>query len=104
MNVHVKPDVLATERRLPFECVALVLLGGSALGAYQAGMTPEQINPGLAPGLSAAKLLIRPRKPPERMWATVAGMEGQWKYLRRAAAESSSLGGNWRWMLASLGI
>jgi len=27
-----------------------------------------------------------------------------WKSLRRAARESSTLTGNWRWMLASLGI
>ena len=26
------------ERRLPFECIALVLQGGGALGAYQAGV------------------------------------------------------------------
>jgi hypothetical protein len=27
-----------------------------------------------------------------------------WKHLRRALAESSDLGRNWRWMLISLGI
>jgi hypothetical protein len=37
MNVQVQ-DVGATERSLPFECVALVLQGGGALGAYQAGV------------------------------------------------------------------
>jgi hypothetical protein len=39
--------------------------------------------------------------------ATVSGMEDQglwWKYLRRAAAESSAPAGNWRWMLASLAV
>jgi hypothetical protein len=39
--------------------------------------------------------------------ATVSGMEDRglwWKYLRRAAAESSVPVRNWRWMLASLGI
>jgi NTE family protein len=36
MNVRVQ--VTATRRHLPFECVALVLQGGGALGAYQAGV------------------------------------------------------------------
>jgi hypothetical protein len=38
MNVQVQPRVTTAERRLPFECVALVLQGGDALGAYQAGV------------------------------------------------------------------
>ena len=38
MTVHVEPDVTTAERRLPFERVALVLQGGGALGAYQAGV------------------------------------------------------------------
>jgi NTE family protein len=37
MDISVQPHV-TTERRLPFECVALVLQGGGALGAYQAGV------------------------------------------------------------------
>jgi hypothetical protein len=32
------------------------------------------------------------------------GRDSWWKYLRRAAAESSVPARNWRWMLASLGI
>ena len=31
MNVHVRPQFTVTDRRLPFECVALVLQGGGAL-------------------------------------------------------------------------
>ena len=38
MNVQVQPAAIAAERRLPFERVALVLQGGGALGAYQAGV------------------------------------------------------------------
>jgi NTE family protein len=38
MNVQVQPHVTAGERHVPFECVALVLQGGGALGAYQAGV------------------------------------------------------------------
>jgi NTE family protein len=38
MNVQVQPQVAVEHHRLPFECVALVLQGGGALGAYQAGV------------------------------------------------------------------
>jgi len=38
MNVQEQPENLAAKRRLPFEVVALVLQGGGALGAYQAGV------------------------------------------------------------------
>jgi hypothetical protein len=38
MNVQAQPDNLAAKRSLPFEVVALVLQGGGALGAYQAGV------------------------------------------------------------------
>jgi hypothetical protein len=43
MNVQVQPHVTATRRHLPFECVALALQGGGALGAYQAGQTLEEV-------------------------------------------------------------
>ena len=38
MNFQLRPHVTNAERPLPFECVALVLQGGGALGAYQAGV------------------------------------------------------------------
>jgi predicted patatin/cPLA2 family phospholipase len=38
MNAQTKPDLSAAQRLLPFERVALVLQGGGALGAYQAGV------------------------------------------------------------------
>ncbi len=38
MNFQPQKDFRTAERRLPFECVALVLQGGGALGAYQAGV------------------------------------------------------------------
>jgi len=38
MNVHFHPECATAGRRLPFDCVALVLQGGGALGAYQAGV------------------------------------------------------------------
>ena len=42
MNMPFKPDAIGRARRLrrrpPFECIALVLQGGGALGAYQGGV------------------------------------------------------------------
>jgi len=49
MNVQVQPRVAATERHLPFECVALVLQGGGALGAYQAGVYEGLHEAGIRP-------------------------------------------------------
>jgi NTE family protein len=56
MNVQFRPDSRTAERRLPFECVALVLQGGGALGAYQAGvyeaLAEANINPDWVAGVS----------------------------------------------------
>jgi NTE family protein len=50
MNVHVRPQFTVTDRgRLPFECVALVLQGGGALGAYQAGVYEALAEAGIHP-------------------------------------------------------
>lgn len=49
MNVQLKPHDLVPERRLPFECVALVLQGGGALGAYQAGVYEALAEAGIHP-------------------------------------------------------
>jgi NTE family protein len=38
MNLQLRPNFTVAARRLPFECVALVLQGGGALGAYQGGV------------------------------------------------------------------
>jgi NTE family protein len=56
MNVQIHTEFSAAERRLPFECVALVLQGGGALGAYQAGvyeaLAEAGINPDWVAGVS----------------------------------------------------
>jgi hypothetical protein len=56
MNVQFQPNFRTAERRLPFECVALVLQGGGALGAYQAGvyeaLAEASINPDWVAGVS----------------------------------------------------
>src|SRR5580658_811135 len=49
MDVQVRPQVTAAERRLPFESVALVLQGGGALGAYQAGVYEALAEAGIHP-------------------------------------------------------
>jgi NTE family protein len=49
MNVQVQPQVTTAERRLPFELIALVLQGGGALGAYQAGVYEALAEAGIHP-------------------------------------------------------
>ncbi len=49
MNLQVHPRVITGERHLPFECVALVLQGGGALGAYQAGVYEALAEAGIYP-------------------------------------------------------
>jgi NTE family protein len=49
MNVQVQPHVVTTQRHLSFECVALVLQGGGALGAYQAGVYEALAEAGIHP-------------------------------------------------------
>ena len=74
MNVQFRPDVRAAERRLPFECVALVLQGGGALGAYQAGvyeaLAEAEIDPDWVAGVSIGAInsaLIAGNPPAERV-------------------------------------
>src|SRR3979409_133923 len=38
MNFQLRPHLTKAEQRLPFECIALLLQGGGALGAYQGGV------------------------------------------------------------------
>ena len=49
MNVHVQPQSALGDRRLPFKSVALVLQGGGALGAYQAGVYEALAEAGIDP-------------------------------------------------------
>jgi predicted acylesterase/phospholipase RssA len=72
MNVQARPRVATMERRLPFECVALVLQGGGALGAYQAGvyeaLAEASIHPDWVAGISigAINSALIAGNPPER--------------------------------------
>jgi NTE family protein len=49
MNVQVQQHIVTTQRHLSFECVALVLQGGGALGAYQAGVYEALAEAGIHP-------------------------------------------------------
>ncbi len=56
MNFQLRPHLMTAERRLPFECVALLLQGGGALGAYQGGvyeaLAEANIHPDWIAGIS----------------------------------------------------
>ena len=49
MNFQLRPHLTTAERRIPFECVALVLQGGGALGAYQGGVYEALAEAGIHP-------------------------------------------------------
>src|ERR1700759_5780580 len=56
LNFKGGPSSASTARELPFECVALVMQGGGALGAYQAGvyeaLAEARIDPDWIAGIS----------------------------------------------------
>jgi NTE family protein len=56
MNFQLQPPLTAAKRRLPFECVTLLLQGGGALGAYQGGvyeaLAESNIHPDWIAGIS----------------------------------------------------
>jgi NTE family protein len=56
MNFQHRPHLTTAERRLPFECVTLLLQGGGALGAYQGGvyeaLAEANIHPDWIAGIS----------------------------------------------------
>jgi NTE family protein len=93
MNVQVKLDVTMSERRLPFESVALVLQGAGALGAYQAGvyeaLSEAGIHPDWIAGVSIGAIngaIIAGNPPNSRVdrlrafWTQVTA-DGSWPYL-----------------------
>jgi NTE family protein len=56
MNFQLRPHLRKAEERLPFECIALLLQGGGALGAYQGGvyeaLSETDIHPNWIAGIS----------------------------------------------------
>jgi len=59
MNVQSKLDVGEAQRLLPFERIALVLQGGGALGAYQAGVYEALAESRIQPDWISISLLDR---------------------------------------------
>ena len=96
MNVAVQPRATAAKRRLPFECVALVLQGGGALGAYQAGVYEALAEAGIHPdwiagiSIGAINAAIIAGNPPNarvdrlrEFWEEVS-TDGVWPWLGKA--------------------
>jgi NTE family protein len=56
MNYQPRPDLTTADKHLPFDCVALLLQGGGALGAYQGGvyeaLAEADIHPDWIAGIS----------------------------------------------------
>jgi NTE family protein len=93
MNIRVEPHAVTTKRHLPFECVALVLQGGGALGAYQAGVYEALSEAGIQPdwiagiSIGAINAAIIAGNPPNsrvdrlrEFWTRVTA-DGPWPYL-----------------------
>src|SRR5580704_3838803 len=93
MNVQIQPHVVTTKRPLPFECVALVLQGGGALGAYQAGVYEALSEAGIQPdwiaaiSIGAINAAIIAGNPPNsrvdrlREFWTQVTVDGLWSFL-----------------------
>ena len=84
MNIQSHSDFRTAQRRLPFECVALVLQGGGALGAYQAGVYEALAEAGIHPdwvaGVSIGAInsaIIAGNEPAER----VAKLRAFWQEI-----------------------
>jgi len=84
VNVRVKPRATVVERYLPFECIALVLQGGGALGAYQAGVYEALAEVGIYPdwvagiSIGAINCAIIAGNPPE---ARIEKLRGFWECI-----------------------
>ena len=56
MNFQPRPHLTTVDRRPPFDCIALLLQGGGALGAYQGGvyeaLAEANIHPDWIAGIS----------------------------------------------------
>jgi NTE family protein len=75
MKIETKTQIMAPGHHLPFEVVSLVLQGGGALGAYQAGVYEALAEAGIYPnwiagisigGINAATAITRLVQSPSR--------------------------------------
>jgi NTE family protein len=77
---------LGAERRAPFECIALLLQGGGALGAYQAGVYEALSEAGIHPdwvaaiSIGAVNSAIIAGNPPEKR---VEKLRGFWELVTK---------------------
>lgn len=97
MNVLFQPEAGSAKRRIPFECVALVLQGGGALGAYQAGvyeaLAEADIEPDWVAGVSIGAInaaIIAGNRPRER----VAKLRAFWEQVTANALLEAMAGSN----------
>jgi NTE family protein len=127
MDAQVQSRMTTGTNHLPFEVVALVLQGGGALGAYQAGvyeaLSEAGIHPNWIAGMSigAINAAIIAGNPPDsrverlrildasdRPWTVVwSGLHGLGPWRCHApVAQSNERGvGRWRWrFMPSIGI
>src|ERR1700692_4507033 len=93
MNFQVRSHHITAGRQPPFECVALVLQGGGALGAYQGGVYEALAEAGIHPdwiagvSIGAINGAIIAGNPPKsridrlRAFWTQATMSGLWPGL-----------------------
>ena len=107
MNMHfAAPNAAARPARPPFECIALLLQGGGALGAYQAGvyeaLAEAALEPDWVAGISIGAInaaLIAGNAPEERVgklrrfWETVTADPVTGAMFGTADAETSLLDG-----------
>ena len=98
MNFQHRPHLTTAERRLPFECVTLLLQGGGALGAYQGGvyeaLAEANIHPDWIAGISigAINAAIIAGNPPN---SRVDRLREFWTHVTSSAS--------WDWLGNSFG-
>jgi len=82
VNVRINPRAIVVKKDLPFECIALVLQGGGALGAYQAGVYEALAEAGIHPdwtagiSIGAINCAIIAGNPPE---SRIERLRGFWE-------------------------
>ena len=106
MNLRVPPNLTTAGRQIPFECVALVLQGGGALGAYQGGvyeaLAEAHIHPDWIAGISigAINAAIIAGNPPE---SRVDRLREFWKQATSSAPlHWPNLGDQTRYLLSQM--
>ena len=104
MNFQPRPQLATSDRRLPFECVTLLLQGGGALGAYQGGvyeaLAEADIHPNWVAGISIGAInaaIIAGNPPNSRVdrlrefWTQVTS-NGPWDWSKPFADAARSDG------------